>query len=80
MQQLLVSHTLLTHQGNDLMQFPICPKPEMREYEAKERGGTQSDTLGHKVQKGNVKWLLKYTKFGTSNSNPNFQTNKTHVI
>ena len=52
------------------MQFPICPKPEMREYEAEERGGTQSDTLGHKVQKGNVKWLLKYAKFETSNSYP----------
>ena len=52
MQQLLVSHTLLTHQGNDLMQFPICPKPEMREYEVKERGGTQqtlSDTKRRKV-------------------------------
>ena len=80
MQQLLVSHTLVTHPGNDLMQLPICPRPELRHYEAQERGGTQSNTLGHKMQKGNVKWRLKYTKFETSNSNLKFQTNKTHVI
>ena len=52
MQQLLVSHAILTYQGNDLMQFPICPRPEMREYEAKEGEGTQqtlSDTKRRKV-------------------------------
>ena len=42
----------------------------MREYEAKERGRNPTDTLGHKTQKGNVNWLLKYAKCETRNSNP----------
>ena len=52
------------------MQFPICPRPEMREYEAKERGRHPTNTLGHKMQQSNANLLLKYAKFETRNANP----------
>ena len=52
------------------MQFPTCPRPAMRESEAKEKGRHLTNTLGHKMPQGSVIWLLKYAKGEARNSQP----------